>query len=101
MLTSAKFFESFDKAGFLKLASWTPSFGGDTLEAKVRMRTPDGVFLEGTVVASDPQMEYVTEQLPGLVEGEWVRIDGTDYLVRGTPMKILDGTVSRADLKRH
>jgi hypothetical protein len=28
MLTSDKFFESFDKAGFLKPASWTPSFGG-------------------------------------------------------------------------
>lgn len=100
MLTSAKFFESFDKAGFLKPASWIPSGGGGPYAAKVRFLTPDAALVDGLVVTADFEIRYVTEQLPGLKEAETVTVDGTNYKVRTPPMKILDGSVSRAELKR-
>ncbi len=101
MLTSAKFFESFDKAGFLKSASWVPSGGGGPYAGvKVRFLTPDAAIVDGLVVTADFEIRYVTEQLPGLKEAETVTVDGTNYKVRTPPMKILDGSVSRAELKR-
>lgn len=101
MLTSDKFFESFDQAGFLKSASWTPSFGGDPFtDVKVRLRMPDVAILEGFVVASEPEIDYVTAQLPGLREAEQLVVDGVLYAVRKAPTRRLDGSVSRAELKK-
>lgn len=100
MLTSAQFFESFNEAGFLKPASWTPSGGGGPYAAKVRLRAPDVSILDGTVIASDREIDYVTDQLPGLKEGEAITVDAVAYVVRKPPMKRLDGTVSVAELKK-
>ena len=100
MLSSASFFESFDKAGFLKPASWAPSGGGGPYEPKVRLVTPDTLLQDGTVVVADFEIRYVTAQLPGLKEGEAITVDGVAYKVRRAPMKLQDGSVSRAELKR-
>jgi hypothetical protein len=100
MLTSAEFFESFNEAGFLKPASWTPLAGGGPYIANVRLRAPDVAILDGNVIASDREIEYVTEQLPALKEGEAITVDGIAYVVRKPPMKRLDGTVSVAELKK-
>jgi hypothetical protein len=98
MLTSSEFFEAFDEAGFLKLASWTPSGGGTTKEAQVRYRGPSTDILGDAVRATDHEITYVTDQLPGLAEGERLVIDGETYRVRQKPERQLDGSISRADL---
>lgn len=100
MLTSAEFFESFDEAGFLKSASWTPSGGGAPYTAKVRYRAPSVVVLDGGLRTIDHEIQFVTAQLPGLAEGEQITVDGLLYRVRERPEQILDGTVSRAELAR-
>jgi hypothetical protein len=100
MKSSAEFFESFDKAGFLKPSSWTPSFGGGPYTPKVRFTCPDMEILNGEVLAADYAIRYVSDQLPGLKEGEQITVDGTLYRVRTPPRRILDGTVSRAELKK-
>jgi hypothetical protein len=100
MKSSESFFASFQKAGFLKPASWTPSGGGGPYTANVRFTSPDAEILTGTVVAADYQIEYVTSQLPGLKEGETVVVASVSYKVRTPPTKILDGTVARASLKK-
>ena len=75
MLTTEKYFESFDKAGFLKTASWTPSTGGGPYTCKVRFRAPSSVILNGTLRIVDFEIEYPAIQLPGLRQGEQLTID--------------------------
>lgn len=100
MLTSAEFFESFDEAGFLKAASWTPSGGGGPYTPKVRYRAPSTVVLDGALRTVDHEIEYVTVQLPGLAQGEQITVDGVAFRVREKPEQLYDGTVSRAELAR-
>lgn len=100
MITSAKFFESFDKAGFLKPASWTPSGGGGPHEPRVRYRSPATTLLSDGLRTVDHEIQYVTDQLPGLGEGEQLTVDGVLYRVRMKPEPLFDGTVSRAELAR-
>jgi hypothetical protein len=100
MLSSAKFFEGFDKAGFLKPASWTPSGGGGPYTPRVRYRAPATTLLSDGLRTVDHEIQYVTEQLPGLAEGEQITVDGVLYRVRMRPEALLDGTVSRAELAR-
>jgi hypothetical protein len=100
MLTSAEFFESFDDAGFLKPATWTPFGSSTVLTAKVRYRAPSTTVLDGALRTIDHEIQYVTDQLPGLNEGDAITVDGTPFKVRQRPERILDGTVSRAELVR-
>lgn len=98
MDTSAEFFEAFGEAGFLKPTSWTPSGGGGPYTPRVRYRAPSIVVLDGGMRTVDHEIQYVTDQLPGLAEGEQITVDGVLYRVRQKPEQILDGTVSRAEL---
>lgn len=98
MITSAEFFESFQEAGFLKPASWTPSGGGTTRTANVRYRASVADVLSDAVRATDHEITYVTDQLPGLTENERITVDGRAFRVRQKPTPLLDGSVSRAEL---
>lgn len=100
MKTSESFFASFQKAGFLKPASWTPSFGGGPFTANVRFTMPDYELVNGEVQIADYAIRYPTSQLPGLKEGEVITVSGVAYKVRTAPKRILDGTVTRAELKK-
>jgi hypothetical protein len=101
MLTSAEFFESFDEAGFLKPATWTP-FGGlaRTHRQGTLPRAFDDDMLDGALRTIDHEIQYVTDQLPGLAEGAKITVDGTPFRSASGPSGSLDGTVSRAELAR-
>lgn len=98
MLNSAEFFESFQEAGFLKPASWTPSAGGTPRTGNVRYRAGSVDVLNDAVRTTDHEITYVTAQFPGLKEGERIAVDGQLFQVRQKPTALLDGTVARADL---
>lgn len=101
MKTTTQLYESFDKAGFLKPASWTPSTGGPTLTAKVRYRGQSQVVGgDGGIRTVDHEIRYPTTAFPGLKEGEIVTVDGADYRVRMKPELLLDGSEARAELAR-
>ncbi len=100
MLTSAEFFESFDEAGFLKPASWTPSWSTTTYSPKVRYFASSDELLDRSMRAQDYAIQYVAEQLPGLKEGEQLTVDGVLFRVRERPELIFDGTVARAAIAK-
>ncbi len=104
MLTSDKFFESFDKAGFLKTALWTPSAGlpgaGVQQSAKVRFRAPNRDALAGEFSVTDYTIKYPVTILAGLKRGEVLTIESAQYKVREGPQSELDGAVLQAFLTR-
>lgn len=104
MLNTDKFFESFDKAGFLKPVLWTPSSGlpgaGVLQSAKARFRAPTRDVLQGEASANEYSIEYASTALVGLRRGESITVDGIAYKVREDPDAQLDGTRLRAALTR-
>lgn len=104
MLTTEKFFESFDKAGFLKTALWTPSGslpGAGVLQsAKVRYSAPSQAVLAGDAVATDYSIQYPASVFPGLRRGEALTVDGISFRVREDPAAELDGSRVMALLEK-
>lgn len=96
MLSTEKFFEAFDKAGFLKTALWTPSVGlpgaGVQQSARVRYSSPTQVILAGDAMATDHSIQYPTSVFPGLKRGEALTVDGIAFKVRENPASGLDGS---------
>ena len=71
----------------------------------VRYREMDDDFLDGMVVGAFPSIEYPAAWLPGLIEGEDLTITPAGqttqtFRVRTVPRRGLDGTVSKAFLKK-
>ncbi len=109
MRTTEQQFEGFQRAGFLKACSWTPSAGGPTIVTNVRFKSPDRLLGDLAVQAPDHTIEYPASYLPGLAENEVVTIsdvmvDGVtvaskNFKVRTPPGQLLDGTLMRADIK--
>jgi hypothetical protein len=101
MKSSESFFASFQKAGFLKPASWTPSGGGGPYTANVRCARPTPRFSTARR-RGDYEIEYVTEPAarPQGRRGHGRRRSEPATRCAQPPTKILDGTVSRAELKK-
>jgi hypothetical protein len=100
MLTTEQFFAAFDKAGFLKIAFWSPSAGGAVHTPKVRFKAPTQDALSGDVTSIDYSIEYPATVLVGLKRGEVLTIDGVQYTVRENPESQLDGTRFEAKLRK-
>jgi hypothetical protein len=104
MITTDKFFEAFDKAGFLKPALWTPSVGlpgaGVQQSAQVRYSSPSQVVLAGDAMATDHSIQYPSGVFPGLRRGEAVTVDGVAFNVREDPAPGLDGSRLTALLEK-
>lgn len=100
MLATDQFFAAFDKAGFLKTASWAPSLGGDIQTPKVRFKASSQDALSGDVKTIDYTIEYPSTVLIGLKRGEVLTIDGAQYTVRESPEIHLDGTLVAAKLRK-
>jgi hypothetical protein len=100
MLNTDQFFAAFDKAGFLKIAFWSPSTGGAVQTPKVRFKAPTQDALSGEVKSIDYSIEYPASVLVGLKRGEPIVIDGVLYTVREDPESQLDGTRREAKLRR-
>lgn len=100
MLATDKFYESFDRAGFLKEAFWKPSAGGPEKSAKVRYRSPTENVLGGEALSTDYSIRYPSTALVGLKRDEVLTIEGFKYAVREGPKSQLDGTEMEAKLTR-
>jgi hypothetical protein len=110
MLDTSKFFEAFDKAGFLKTALWTPSTGGAQQSAQVRYHAPTLDALSSEVKSVDYSINYPSALLPGLKRGEVITLngiivggivlDGVQFTVRENPESQLDGSRLEAKLRK-
>lgn len=104
MLDTATFFQSFDKAGFLKTALWTPSTGlpgaGVQQSARVRFKGAAHEAFAGEVATIEYTIEYPAAALIGLKRGETLGIDSANYTVRESPVKQLDGSRLEAKLAK-
>jgi len=104
MLDTSRFYESFDKAGFLKPALWTPSVGlpgaGVQQTAKVRFKAPGRDVLAGSANVTDYSIRYPSSVLAGLKRGEVLTIEGQNYTVREGPHPLLDGSELEAFLAK-
>jgi len=100
MLTTEKFYQSFDKAGFLKTALWVPSSGGPAQEARVRFRAPSDNVLAGDQASTDYGITYPASVLAGLKRLEVLTIDGQQYTVRESPISRKDGSELEAKLRK-
>lgn len=104
MLATNKFFESFNKAGFLSTALWTPSAGlpgaGVQQSAQVRFKAPTRDILGGDASTTDYTISYPATLFPGLKRGETLTIAAASYTVRENPHKQLDGSRLEAPLTR-
>ena len=102
MLTSDQFFASFDKAGFLKTALWTPAGGGAGASRQARFRSPTEEALSGQALVTDYSIEYPASAFPapGVKRGDKITVEGVDYTAREDPRKRLDGSVLRVLLKK-
>lgn len=104
MIDTATFYESFDKAGFLKTALWTPSVGlpgaGVQQSAQVRFRAPSRDALAGEFSVTDYTIKYPSTVLIGLKRGEALTVDGASYKVREGPHSLLDGSAFEAFLAK-
>jgi hypothetical protein len=104
MLDTSKFFEAFDKAGFLKPALWTPSSGlpgaGIQQSAQVRYRQPSADVLAGDAFAEAYSISYPSTVFPGLRRGETVTVDGVQFKLREDPRRELDGSRCLAQLSK-
>ena len=100
MLATDKFYESFDRAGFLKEALWKPSAGGLAQSEKVRYRAPTENVLGGEALSTDYSIRYPATIFPGLKREEILTIEGFKYAVREGPKSSLDGSEMEAKLTR-
>ena len=104
MITTEKFFEAFDKAGFLKPALWTPSPGlpgaGVQQAAQVRFYGPTSAIEAGMTFATDPAIRYPASVFPSLQRGEVLVVGDVQYAVREDPRSELDGSVRLALLSK-
>ena len=100
MISTDKFYESFDRAGFLTEAVWKPSAGGPAQSSKVRFRSPTDSVLGGEVLATDYSIRYPAVKFVGLKRDEILTIKGFKYAVRESPASNLDGSVMDAKLTR-
>jgi len=105
MLSTDKFYESFDKAGFLKTALWTPSVGlpgaGVQQSARVRFKAPNRDALSGEFSVTDYTIKYSAAALVGLKRGETLTIESAQYKVREGPHSLLDGSELEAYLAKN
>jgi hypothetical protein len=100
MQTTEKFFESFDKVGFLKTALWKPSTGAEVQEARVSFKAPTDHGLAGEALSTDYSITYPASFLIGLKRGEVITIDGQEYTVREGPSSELDESRKQAKLRK-
>jgi hypothetical protein len=100
MLDTSKFFEAFDRAGFLKTALWTPSAGGAQQSAQVRYRAPTQDALSGGAKSVEYSINYPATLLVGLKRNETITVAGVQFIVRENPESQLDGTRYEALLKK-
>lgn len=98
MLSSERFFQAFDRAGFLKTALWTPSAGGAQRSAQVRLRAPGSEVLSGEVLSTDYSIQYPATELGGLKRGESLTVDAVSFKVREGPKSLHDGSVLEVKL---
>jgi hypothetical protein len=59
---------------------------------------PGAEGLGGFAVSNDPQITYITSELPGLTAGESITVDGVPYETRA-PMQLDDGAFSVVGLQ--
>jgi hypothetical protein len=59
---------------------------------------PGVEILGGFAAGNDPQVTYITAELPGLTAGETITVDGVTYETRA-PMPIDDGAFSVVGLQ--
>lgn len=100
MLTTEQFFAAFGRAGFLKIAFWTPSAGGAVQTPQVIYKAPTQDALSGEVKTIDYSITYPSTVLVGLKRDEVIWIDGAPYTVRANPESQLDGTRLEAKLRK-
>jgi len=100
MLATDKFYESFDRAGFLKEALWKPSAGGLAQSEKVRYRAPTENVLGGEALSTDYTIRYSALRFVGLKRDEVITYQGMKYAVREGPKSSLDGSEMEAKLTR-
>lgn len=96
MLATDKFFQAFDRAGFLKEAAWTPSVGlpGAGVEQKVKgcFRAPSVDNMGGDAFSTDYSFQYPAGLFPGLIRGQVLTIEAKAYKLREDPRSELDGS---------
>ena len=98
MLSTAAFFEAFDRAGFLHTALWRPSAGGPEQSAQVRFRAPSSDVLGGDQFSIDYTVCYPSTVLVGLKRGETITVAGRSFTVREDPESRFDGSLLEAKL---
>lgn len=100
MLTSAEFFEAFDRAGMLVDCIWNPSTGAPQETARVDFRLPDENLFGDELSATRYTITYPDTVLIGLDEDEQLIINGDNYYVTVEPRRVQEGTTMRAWLKK-
>lgn len=84
--------------GEAQSATWTP-VSGSPVVGLVWLDRPDEMALDD-VMAADHAVTYRVAQWPTVRSGDQVTIAAVTYTVRGAPMRLDDGLVARANLKR-
>lgn len=70
-----------------------------TQQVWVNMRQPDEMIMGDMAIGAATIIEYPTDLLPDLASGDRIDVvSGPNYRVRGTPLRMGDGTESRAAL---
>jgi hypothetical protein len=100
MITTEAFYEHFQEAGMLKLATWTPSWGAAPQEAHVRYRAPSSEAFGGDQFSIDYMIRYPATVLVGLKRGEPITIGLESFRVLEDPKSHGDGSELEAKLSK-
>lgn len=94
-------FAAMEEEGMTVLATYFPPAGGASISGQVVFDAPGSVAALGDpgVIVTDPTITYPATVLTGLVGGDEITVDGTDYTVREV-IQLDDGKVMQARLAR-
>lgn len=98
MLSTAMFYDAFDRAGFLVEAIWKPSDGRDDQVARVDFRSP-GQTVGDMAMSTEYSITYPSTAFVGLVRNETIVIAGEEYKVRD-PRPTRDGSEIKTTLSK-
>lgn len=100
MLDTETFYQSFDAAGFLKTATWTPSGGLVQPDVKVRYQAHGEDVLSGEAISNKYTIRYPATRLIGMKRGDQVVIEAVQYTVREQPRLLKNGSELEAELRK-
>jgi hypothetical protein len=83
-----------------KLASWTPSFGGQTVHDLMLFDEPAEQLDSNQVISRQYVVTFQTSAWPGLKRAEVLVIDAASYRLRTDPMPEADGVFSTVSLTK-